>query len=670
MFKFFSKKLSRKMVLILIVVAMLPQIANVAVGILYAKGILQEDYFKDLAAVRKLKEKQLISFLADRVRCLNMLVKASAIQQYVAAPSSLQNDTLKRTDKFLDTFNKEFDFANMLIIDSKGDIIYSTKNKKSFIDSNILSSHNDSTPLASAFERTLKENKTIINDIAKGPYYIGDRGMYICVPISSVPDSKPLGIAVAQISSNNLNNLLQENSGLRDGNTYILDKNYTLKTNLDLSKNPDMSKTVNSKSADKALLENNNYNILAEYDNREVLMSLAKVIFPNTAKVNYDLNWTIVSEVDSIQVFQVLYMVINVLSYLMIILTILAFAIGLFFMRTITAPILNLAKLTERIASKHDLSIFIPKPRSKDEIALLISSVSDMLRILQEQAIDMANSATQLGTSINEISATATQLSGSATETTTSIVEITTTVEQIKQISQNSYTKSIEVVEKANNVTSIAVEGREATQKTIDGINTINEEMNYIAQSTIRLGEQTQNIGEIINTVNSLADQTNLLSVNASIEAAKAGEYGKGFAVVAKEVKTLAEQSKESTRQISSILSDIQKAASAAVLATERGNKAVKNGIELSELAGKAIFALSESVNDTSESSIQISAASQQQLTGMEQLVSTMENIREALQQNLGGTNQLEKAISSLSELGEKLQNTANEFISNEDESE
>ena len=667
MYNFFSKKLSRKMVLILIVVAMLPQIANVAVGILYAKGILQDDYFKDLAAVRKLKEKQLISFLADRVRSLNMLVQASAIQQYVTTPS-IQGNTQNPTDKFLDLFNKEFDFANMLIINANGDILYSTKNQKSFIGNNILSSDDSKTSLISVFDKTLKENKTLVNDIAKGPYYVGGSGMYISVPILSVESTKPLGVIIAQISSKNLNELLQENSGLRDGNTYILDEGYTLKTNLELSKNPNMSKTVNANSANKALSENNSYNVLTKYDNREVLLSLARIIFPSSAGVTYDLNWIMVSEVDSIQVFQVLYMVINILLYLMIILTILAFAIGLFFMKTITAPILNLAKLTERIASKHDLSIFIPKPKSKDEIALLISSVSDMLRILQEQAIDMANSATQLGTSINEISATATQLSGSATETTTSIVEITTTVEQMKQISQNSYAKSIEVVDKAKNVTSIAIEGREATQKTIGGINTINEEMNYIAQSTIRLGEQTQNIGEIINTVNSLADQTNLLSVNASIEAAKAGEYGKGFAVVAKEVKTLAEQSKEATRQISSILNDIQKAASAAVLATERGNKAVKNGIELSELAGKAIFTLSESVNDTAEASVQISAASQQQLTGMEQLVSTMESIREALQQNLGGTNQLEKAIISLSSLGEKLQSTANEFISNDDD--
>ena len=103
--------------------------------------------------------------------------------------------------------------------------------------------------------------------------------------------------------------------------------------------------------------------------------------------------------------------------------------------------------------------------------------------------------------------------------------------------------------------------------------------MTFIADSIVRLSEQSIAIGEIISSVGDLASQSNLLAVNASIEAAKAGEHGKGFAVVAQEVRSLAEQSKESTEQIRRILNDIQKAISSAVMATEQGGKTVENSV-------------------------------------------------------------------------------------------
>src|SRR6202040_2836592 len=112
------------------------------------------------------------------------------------------------------------------------------------------------------------------------------------------------------------------------------------------------------------------------------------------------------------------------------------------------------------------------------------------------------------------------------------------------------------------------------------------------------LSEQSQTIGQIIAPVEDLAAQSNLLAVNAAIEAAKAGEYGRGFGVVAQEVKSLAEQSRQATNQVRTILSDIQKATTTAVLATEQGTKAVEVGARQTEVAGESIQALTASVGD------------------------------------------------------------------------
>src|SRR5207249_1896404 len=149
-------------------------------------------------------------------------------------------------------------------------------------------------------------------------------------------------------------------------------------------------------------------------------------------------------------------------------------------------------------------------------------------------------------------------------------------------------------------------------------------------------------------------EQSNLLAVNAAIEAAKAGEQGKGFAVVAQEVKSLAEQSKQATVQVRKLLNDIQKATSAAVMATEQGNKAVEAGVKQSTEAGGSIRLLAENLGQAAQAATQIAASSQQQLVGMDQVALAMENIRQASTQNVASTKQAEVSAENLHKLGQK----------------
>ena len=199
-------------------------------------------------------------------------------------------------------------------------------------------------------------------------------------------------------------------------------------------------------------------------------------------------------------------------------------------------------------------------------------------------------------------------------------------------------------------------------EETVGKMNRIRQQMESIAESIVRLSEQSQAIGEIISTVNDLAEQSNLLAVNASIEAAKAGEHGKGFAVVAQEVRSLAEQSKQATTQVRTILNDIQKATGAAVLATEQGSKTVDEGVRQSAQAGESIKALASSIAEAAQAGMQIAASSQQQLVGMEQVITAMNNIKLASEQNVAGTRQTETAARGLHELGQKLKQLVDQF--------
>ncbi|MEI8166770.1 MAG: methyl-accepting chemotaxis protein, partial [Chloroflexales bacterium] len=157
-------------------------------------------------------------------------------------------------------------------------------------------------------------------------------------------------------------------------------------------------------------------------------------------------------------------------------------------------------------------------------------------------------------------------------------------------------------------------------------------------------------------TVSELADQSNLLALNAAIEAARAGEQGKSFAVVAQHVRELAERSKGATGQVREILSDIQRATNAAVLVTEEGTKGVESGAKLASQAGQMIHRIAGEVEGGSQANIQMAAAAQQQMAGMEQIGQAMGSIQQATTQALASTRQAERAAQDLHTLAQNLQ--------------
>gem|GEM_PF-1127682 len=260
-----------------------------------------------------------------------------------------------------------------------------------------------------------------------------------------------------------------------------------------------------------------------------------------------------------------------------------------------------------------------------------------------------------LASSSSQILASTNQVVTGAVQTATAVNETTTTVEEVKQTVLVASQKARTVADMAQQAVEVAQIGRQSVEESIAGMARIQDQVEAIAESIVRLSEQSQTIGEIIATVNDLAEQSNLLAVNAAIEAAKAGEQGKGFAVVAQEVKSLAEQSKEATAQVRTILNDIQKATNGAVLATEQGTKAVAEGVRQSREAGDAIRQMGESIDESAQAAIQIAASSQQQLTGMDQMALAMENIRQASEQNVTGMRQVELTVQGLHGLGQKL---------------
>lgn len=311
------------------------------------------------------------------------------------------------------------------------------------------------------------------------------------------------------------------------------------------------------------------------------------------------------------------------------------------------------------IVSKGDLTVRITP---KSEYDVLSQSFARMVDTLREMNGRIQDETQVLASSIGRILTSVSQMALRTNETASAVTETATTIEEVKHIAQASNQRAKEVAINSQQTVTVSLGGEQALERAAAGMHRIREQMDSIADSVIRLGEQSQTIGNIIDTVNALAEQSALLAVNAAIEAANAGEHGKGFAVVAREVKNLATLSRNATAQVQNILSDIQKAANIAVLVTEQGTKSVEVGVSQSLEAGDSIRSLSRSITEAAQTMTQIVTSSEQQLLGIDQVAHAMVNVQRATSQNAEGVRHIEGAARDLQSVGETLKELAAQY--------
>lgn len=254
-----------------------------------------------------------------------------------------------------------------------------------------------------------------------------------------------------------------------------------------------------------------------------------------------------------------------------------------------------------------------------------------------------------------EILAATTQQALNAGEQSAAVVQTAASVDQVRAIVQQSVVRAQEMADTARQTVEVSLSGQVAVESTVQGMSRIKEQVTGINDTIEALSRQTQQIGAIVATVNDLAAQSNMLALNAAVEAARAGEQGKGFAVVAAEVRSLANQSRQATGQIRSILQEIEQAAHAAAGASEEGIRRVDQGVALAAETGEAIRRLAGVIEETARAARQMVAGGSQQAAGMEQIALVIQNINQATAQSLASTRQTEAAARDLSDLSGRL---------------
>lgn len=291
----------------------------------------------------------------------------------------------------------------------------------------------------------------------------------------------------------------------------------------------------------------------------------------------------------------------------------------------------------------------------KNDINTLGESLSSLISQVAESVQATASAANQISSSTEEMAAGSQEQSSQASEVAGAIEQMTKT---IYETTKNTVSAS----DASKSAGQVANEGGKVVKQTIDGMNRIADVVRRSAETVQALGKNSDQIGEIIQVIDDIADQTNLLALNAAIEAARAGEQGRGFAVVADEVRKLAERTTKATKEIASMIKHIQQDTFEAVDSMQQGTKEVESGKQLAQKAGSSLEEIIRGASKVVDIVTQVAAASEEQSTAAEQISKNIESINQVTQESAQGIQQIASAAEDLNRLTSTLEDLISRF--------
>ena len=504
-------------------------------------------------------------------------------------------------------------------------------------------------------------------------------------------DGKKIGILIFQMPIDKINDIMTydhkwSESGLgTSGETYLVGENNTMRSmsrfliedktgyiqalekagvstktlNLIKAKNTSIGlQPVRSHGVDAALSGESGFDIFPDYRDVPVLSAYAPV------KI-HDMHWVIMSEIDEVEAFAPAEKLSSEILKLSIIITTLMIAvsvvIGTWFSGRIVSPILKLSHTLTDIEKNSDLTIRTDI-NSNDEIGMAARALNLMMEKFHAGIQQVSSSSSQIAAASEETSAITNQTSQSIFEqqsqteqVATAINEMTSTVHEVSI----NITSTAEAANQANNETH---EGRQLVNQTVQAIQSLAGQIDRASDTIQQLGKDSENINSVMDVIKGVAEQTNLLALNAAIEAARAGEQGRGFAVVADEVRTLAGRTQASTEEINQMIEKLHVGSQQAIDVMAQSSQQAQSVVEQATQAGASLSAISEAVARINDMSTQIASSAEEQNSVTEEINRNIVTINDMAQQTSTGAEQTSVASEELAQLASDLQSLVQLF--------
>ncbi len=337
------------------------------------------------------------------------------------------------------------------------------------------------------------------------------------------------------------------------------------------------------------------------------------------------------------------------------------FSLVSFLRRGVIKPIRDNASLADGIAdgvlSQENLNV-----ASEDEVGMLGNALNKMKNHLKEMVIGIRRDTERVASGVDEMSKIVSATSGGAEKQSQQVTQIVTSMAEMSSTVAEVAKNSSDAAKSAKEAVDAAADGGKKVEATVQGMLQISKSVEESVKAIGELGKSSDEIGKIIAVIDDIADQTNLLALNAAIEAARAGEQGRGFAVVADEVRKLAERTTKATKEIAGMIKKIQTGTIEAVKTMEDGTTEVKKGVELSNSAGESINKIVRLVENVTEMINQIATATEEQSAAAEEITSNIEDISTVCKETTEGAGKASESVTHLKGLAKNLEELVEKF--------
>ncbi|AFM23037.1 methyl-accepting chemotaxis protein [Desulfomonile tiedjei DSM 6799] len=680
-----KRSLMRKVVVFCLLMSLIPAALVGYLSFRDASRTLQEAQLEKLGAARDLASKNILDYLLVSVTEMTFLAggdsarEAFEILSFYATVRDSENKAVKleaQSEKYESIVEKmhanfkrwislyepteaQHDLLGITGV-GRGHVSYSVKRQKDFfqeLDGELLRG----SALSKLYEKVSRTLKPAVTDFSFYPP-IGAPAAFIGVPV--IKEGKGfLGMLALRIGPEKIDSLMALTAEIgQTGDAFIVGEDLIMRSNARGNPGSILKEKVDTLASREAVKGGTGIGQTEGTRGKQVLTAWEPLGLKKQPSLGADFDWGIVVKIDADEAFAPVTTlgrwVLVIVPVIGLLVALIAFILARSVIKIITETAGRLREL-----SAGDLTVEIPEFKRTDEIGSLVVELRNLVATLRSRIRQVSQGINVLSTSAAEISSTVYQLAQNASMTSSAVAETVTTVAQVKQAAVLASETAKDVAKSSYRAVEVSQDGKRATDETVDRMGLIRQQMETIGETVVMLSEHSQSIENIIGTVNDLADQSNLLAVNASIEAARAGDQGKGFAVVAHEIKSLSEQSAEATTRIRSLLMDTRQRINAVVLAAEQGTKAVEAGVQQSEKAGEAIQTLSETVARAAQAANMIETTSDQQTLGVTQVAQAMANIESATQQNSSGMDQIQDATKNLDNLAAQLEQLVAVYI-------
>ncbi len=654
-------KLTQKLTLTFLLVGMIPALLIGGIAFTLASNGLSQQAFQQLEAVRGIKKAQLEAFFFEREGDMTILTETVALftatnNDLNTALAPLTRPAQGESKNFFNKYVSSYGYYDVFLISPAGDVFF-TEAKEADYGTNLITGPYRDSGLARVFRNASDSRGFVLEDFAPYAPSDGEPAAFIAKPLYQ--DGQLTAVVALQLSIDAINNFMQVRDGMGEtGESYLVGKDKRMRSDsfLDPRGHSVMASFAGSiadngvdTAASRAALQGDtDVNIITDYNGHPVLSAYAPVAVGGH-------NWALIAEIDAAEAFAIIeelkidIVLILLVTIALIIITALKVA------RSVTLPLGGEPKEMRQIAEQIAAGDLTRQFENSEQQASVYSAMRQMTHTLQAMISKIVEASNEIATTSEETSVVTQQSNGivqqqqkESTQVAAATAQMTTSVQEVA----SSAAIASDAAEAASQEAQLA---RDVTDKTNQIINSLNQDISQAAQSIQALETQSAQIGSVMDVIRGIAEQTNLLALNAAIEAARAGEQGRGFAVVADEVRSLAQKTQESTTDIEAMISQLQNGTRQAVSIMQTSQEKTRETLEMAGSAGNAITNISGSITEIRDMNLQIASAAEQQSAVSEEINMSITNINELSQQTAGGAKQTADATLMLAQLAERL---------------